>query len=63
MTCSSHSHVCRKSSDFLSHIYAVVVIFLMIVAGTKAKQIKDVMNKVKAAFAVMNDGGDKKKKD
>jgi hypothetical protein len=55
--------VCRKSSDFLSHIYAVVVIFLMIVAGTKAKQIKDVMNKVKAAFAVMNDGGDKKKKD
>ena len=61
MTCSSHSHVCRKGSDFFSHIYAVVVIFLMIVAGTKAKQIKDLINKLKTAFEVMNDGGKAKK--
>jgi len=67
MTCSNHSHVCRKSSDFFSHIYAVVVMFLMIVAATKAKQIKDLFQKLKAAFEVMNNGGaaagDKKKKD
>ena len=61
MTCSSHSHVCRKSSDLFSHIYAVVVFFLMIVAGTKAKQIKDLIQKFKTAFEVMSDGGKAKK--
>jgi len=63
MTCSSYSQVCRKSSDFLSHIYAVVVIFLMIVGGTKAKQIKDLVNKMKTAFEVMSSDGGKVKKD
>lgn len=63
MTCSPYSQVCRKSSDLLSHIYAVVVIFLVIVAATKAKQIKDLVNKVKAAFEMMNSDGNKQKKD
>lgn len=64
-TCSPYSKVCRKSSDFLSHVYAVVVIFLLIVGATKAKQIKDLVNKVKTAFEVMNsnssDNGKQKK--
>eukprot|EP00934_Nitzschia_sp_Nitz4_P008245 Nitzschia sp. Nitz4//scaffold42_size132992//87720//89495//NITZ4_003408-RA/size132992-processed-gene-0.16-mRNA-1//1//CDS//3329551745//8235//frame0 len=64
-TCSPYSQVCRKSSDFLSHVYAVVVIFLMIVGATKAKQIKDLFQKIKAALEVMSvdAGGSKQKKD
>jgi atlastin len=63
MTCSPYSQICRTSSEFLSHIYAVVIIFLLIVGATKAKQIKDLINKVKAAFEMMNSDGGKQKKD
>lgn len=52
-TCSPYSHVCRKSSDLLSHIYAVVIIFMMIVGATKAKQLKDFANRLKSAFQMM----------
>ena len=47
----------------MSHVYAVVVIFLLIVGATKAKQIKDMVNKIKTAFEVMNssDNGKQKK--
>ena len=38
----------------MSHLYAVVIIFLLIVGATKAKQVKEFADKVKAAFAVMN---------
>ena len=61
-TCSPYSQVCRNSSDFLSHVYAVVVIFLLIVGATKAKQIKDLVNKFKTAFEVMNSSGNSKQK-
>jgi hypothetical protein len=61
-TCSPYSSVCRQSSDFLSHIYAVVVIFLLIVGATKAKQVKDVINKVKQAFELLGSSDDTKNK-
>jgi len=40
------------------------VIFLLIVGATKAKQIKDLVNKIKTAFEVMNssDGSSGKQK-
>ena len=60
-TCSPYSTVCKKSSDFLSHIYAVVVIFLLIVGATKAKQVKEVVEKVKGAVLLLSDGGKAKK--
>jgi atlastin len=64
LTCSEWSQVCRASSDMLSHIYSVVVIFLLIVAATKAQQISAVLRKVKTAIEVMaSDGGTKKKHD
>ena len=49
----------------LSHIYAVVVIFLIIVAATKAKQLQDMFSKVKTAVNLMMDdnGLQKAKKD
>ena len=60
-TCSPYSHVCKKSSDFLSHIYAVVIIFLLIVGATKAKQVREVVHRFQTAIQVVN--GDKKKAD
>jgi hypothetical protein len=60
-TCSPYSTVCKKSSDFLSHIYAVVIIFLLIVAATKAKQGKEMLQKVKGAVQLLSDGGKAKK--
>lgn len=63
-TCSPYSHVCRKSSDLFSHIYAVVIIFLLIVGATKAKQVKDFVNKIKTVLETMNgNGGGKQKRD
>jgi atlastin len=61
-TCSPYSNVCRKSSDLLSHIYAVVMIFLLIVGATKAKQVKELFDKVKSALQVLL-GDNKQKKD
>mmetsp|Transcript_13041 Transcript_13041/g.19909 ORF Transcript_13041/g.19909 Transcript_13041/m.19909 type:complete len:564 (+) Transcript_13041:131-1822(+) len=56
-TCSGWSTVCRKSSDFLSHLYAVVVCFLLIIGMTKAQQIKDLFNRLKGAIKLIIDGG------
>ena len=54
-TCSSWSQTCRASSDMLSHIYMVVFFFLVIVASTKAKQISDVIDRVKTAYRMLID--------
>ena len=60
-TCSPYSTVCKKSSDFLSHIYAVVVFFLVFVAVTKAKQVRELFQKIRAAVQLlMSDGKEKK---
>ena len=45
--------MCRKSSEFLSEVYAVVIIFLLIVGATKAKQVQEVFGRVKAALLVL----------
>lgn len=58
-TCSVH--VCRSASNALSHIYLVIFIFLLIVASTKAKQIKDSYNRFSKALSVMMN--EKAKKD
>jgi atlastin len=50
-TCSAT--VCRATSELLSHVYVVVVIFLGIVAATKAKQIKDLFSRFYKAVSVM----------
>eukprot|EP00548_Thalassiothrix_antarctica_P005198 CAMPEP_0194141194 /NCGR_PEP_ID=MMETSP0152-20130528/10655_1 /TAXON_ID=1049557 /ORGANISM="Thalassiothrix antarctica, Strain L6-D1" /LENGTH=569 /DNA_ID=CAMNT_0038839743 /DNA_START=99 /DNA_END=1808 /DNA_ORIENTATION=- len=54
-TCSSWSSVCRKSSDFLSHLYAVVACFMLIIGLTKAQQIRALVRRVKQAFEVLLD--------
>jgi atlastin len=62
-TCSDWSQTCRASSDVLSHIYMVVFFFLVIVASTKAKQISDVMDRVKTAYRMLTDSSTKPKND
>jgi len=54
-TCSPYSHVCRKGSEFFSHVYAVVLCFMLIVGMTKAQQIKEVVQKVKAAAQMLSE--------
>jgi low affinity Fe/Cu permease len=57
--------MCRNTSDFLSHIYAVVVCFLLIVVMTKAKQVKELVDRLKGAIQLVvntnNDSGKQKK--
>jgi atlastin len=62
-TCSSWSTVCRSGSDFLSHLYAVVIFFMLILAATKAKQIKEVADRVRGALQLIFADGGKEKKD
>mmetsp|Transcript_5241 Transcript_5241/g.14868 ORF Transcript_5241/g.14868 Transcript_5241/m.14868 type:complete len:577 (-) Transcript_5241:128-1858(-) len=64
-TCSSWSSTCRAGSEFFSHIYAMVFFFMLIVAATKAKQMKEVFKRVMTAIQVLiGDGGaGKDKKD
>jgi atlastin len=62
-TCSSWSQTCRASSDVLSHVYMVVFFFLVIVASTKAKQISDVVDRVKTAYRMLTDAPTKPKND
>mmetsp|Transcript_26599 Transcript_26599/g.55739 ORF Transcript_26599/g.55739 Transcript_26599/m.55739 type:complete len:133 (+) Transcript_26599:202-600(+) len=59
-SCSSWSQTCRAGSEVLSHVYMVVFFFLLIVASTKAKQVSELFNRIKAAILVLSDGGDKK---
>jgi hypothetical protein len=56
-TCSSWSTVCRQSSSLFAHIFAVVVCFMLILAATKAKQIKEWLDRFQAAFGALSDGG------
>jgi hypothetical protein len=58
-TCSAT--VCRSTSEALSHLYIVVGVFILIIAGTKFKQIKDAFVRFKQAFEIMTN--DKAKKD
>lgn len=51
MTCGAW--VCRATSEVLSHVYVVVICFLVIVAATKAKQIKDTLKRIRKAVEVM----------
>jgi len=57
-TCSAT--VCRAASEVFSHIYIVVFLFLVIVASTKAKQIKDVLKRAKTMVEVMTNEKNKK---
>jgi len=60
MTCSPYATVCKHASDFFSHTSWVVTIFILLVAATKYKQIKDAFTKFKAAFDAMSDNKAKK---
>jgi len=63
-TCSSWSNVCRRSSDAFSHLYAVVLCFMFILAATKAQQIKGLVQRIKSALELImssNDGGKAKR--
>ena len=62
-TCSEFSQTCRATSDLLGHIYAVVIIFLLIIAGTKAQQVKEFFNRLKGAVELVASGETKQKKD
>ena len=62
-TCSSWSQTCRASSEILSHVYMVVFFFLVIVASTKAKQISDLLERVKTAYRMLTDTKDKHDQD
>lgn len=66
-TCSSWSQTCRASSDALSHLYQVVIFFLLILAATKAQQIAAILNRIKKAVQAIsgdgNSGSGSKKKD
>lgn len=62
LTCSSYSQTCRNTSELLSHIYAVVIIFLLLIGATKAKQIKEVLQRFKSAVEIVA-GDQKMKKD
>ena len=62
-TCSEWSQTCRASSELLSHIYMVVFFFLVIVASTKAKQISEMLDRVKAAYRMFTDAPAKAKHD
>jgi atlastin len=61
LTCSGWSSVCRASSDMLSHVFAVVMFFMLIIGFTKAKQISEALLRVKAALELLADGGKAKK--
>ena len=64
-TCSSYSQTCRNTSELLSHVYAVVIFFMIIIGATKAQQLKQLFGRLKGAFEIIvdNSGGTKDKKD
>lgn len=54
-TCSPYSDVCKKSSEFFSHVYAVVICFMLIVGVTKAQQVRELIQRVKTAAQMLNE--------
>ena len=58
LTCSGYSQTCRNTSELLSHIYAVVIIFLIIIGATKAKQLKEFFGRLKGAVQLVANNGD-----
>jgi len=62
-TCSGWSQTCAASSELLSHLYMVVFFFLVIVASTKAKQVSDLLDRVKTAYRMLTDAPAKAKHD
>jgi atlastin len=60
-TCSLYSQVCEQSSDFLSHVYDVVVFFMIIIGTTKAKQVKELVEKIQGAIRLLSSDGKAKK--
>jgi hypothetical protein len=60
-TCSPYSDVCKKSSEFFSHVYAVVICFMLIVAVTKAQQVKELIQRIKTASQLLTDASKDKK--
>jgi len=64
LTCSDYSQTCRNTSELLSHIYVVVIIFLLIIGATKAQQLKEFFGRLKNAVQlVANGAGGKEKRD
>jgi len=61
-SCSGYSQTCRATSELLSHIYAVVIIFLLIIGATKAQQVKQFFDRLKKAVEIVASGGDNKAK-
>mmetsp|Transcript_891 Transcript_891/g.1180 ORF Transcript_891/g.1180 Transcript_891/m.1180 type:complete len:584 (-) Transcript_891:1038-2789(-) len=63
-TCSPYSDVCKAGSEVLSHTYAVVFCFMLILAATKMKQIQEMMSRLKAALQLVleNHNVDQQKK-
>jgi hypothetical protein len=62
-TCSPYSDVCKKSSEFFSHVYAVVICFMLIVGLTKAQQVKELIQRIKNVAQVLNDDAPKSKRE
>jgi hypothetical protein len=54
LTCSPYSQICRAGSELFSHVYAVIMIFFVIIGATKAQQVKAVLKKFQSAWEVMN---------
>jgi len=63
LTCSSYSETCRNTSELLSHIYAVVIFFFIIIGATKAQQLKEFFGRLKGAVQLVASGDNKQKKD
>ncbi|GMH93621.1 hypothetical protein TrST_g2917 [Triparma strigata] len=53
LSCTSWSQTCKASSDVLGQVTSVILLFLLIVAATKAKLISARFNQVKSALMVM----------
>jgi len=56
-TCSPYATVCQASSELLSHVYAVVLWFMVIVGFTKAKQIQESLHRVQQALQLLLSDG------
>jgi len=53
LTCSSWSQTCKASSDMLSQVTTVIVVFMLIIGATKAQIIGEKVKQIKQAFEVV----------